>query len=293
MVSIPFYKINQNIQAIQAQQACKSSYMKDQGKTRRCENCGQPVLQSDVTCWHCGVKLPLLVAEPTFLAGEAGFQDQEKEGLEAPPMQIIFYALLTAFIAFALLFVLRSLGKQPRLAANFAIEDTPAMELFAPDGSFSIEVPPELVWYFPQAQKGQGPQAAQMADNHQFEAALEPLYGLASDGRLLLLAQAEAGTLTVAWSERLGQLTVEEVVRSLPVEPFAEGAVLVTKNGNNREGSSLALVTLERDNPPQLCRQVFLPDSDGAYLAAICADRDQFNEQSAVIDAILTSLTIR
>jgi hypothetical protein len=267
--------------------------MKDQGTTRRCENCGQPVLQSDVTCWHCGVKLLRQAVEPTFPARETGVQDQEQKGPEVPPMQILFYALLTAFIAFALLFVLRSLGKQPRLAANFAIEDTPAMELFAPDGSFSIEVPPEIVWYFPRAQKEQGAQAAQMANNPQFEAALQPLYGLASDGQLLLLAQAEAGTLTVARSERLGQLTVEEVVRSLPDESFAEGAILVTNNGNNREGSNLALVTLERDNPPQLCRQVFLPDSDGAYLAAICAERDQFNEQSAVIDAILTSLTIR
>jgi hypothetical protein len=266
--------------------------MMDQGTTRRCENCGQPVLQSDITCWHCGVKLPLQVAEPTVSDGETGAEDQE-ERAETPPMQIIFYALLTTIIAFALLFVLRSLGRQPRLAASFAIEDTQAMELFDPDGSFSIEVPPEMVWYFPQAQKGQGPQAAQMENNPQFQAALQPLYDLASDGQLLLLGQTEAGTLTVARSERLAQLTVEEVIRSLPTEPFADGAILVTIDGNNRTGSSLALITLERDNPPQLCRQIFLPGSKDAYLAAICAHRDQFNEQSAVIDATLTSLTIR
>ena len=39
----------------------------------------------------------------------------------------------------------------------------------------------------------------------------------------------------------------------------------------------------EQDDPPKLCRQVFLPHSDEAYLAAICAGRDQFNELSPVL----------
>lgn len=273
--------------------------MKEQATTRKCENCGQPVLQSDVTCWHCGLQLPPPEAEPIFPAEEMEDLDDEQGGSDGSYFQILFYAVLTAVIALALLLLIRSLGKQPRLAAGFELDDTPAMELFAPDGSFSIEVPPELVWYFPQAKRGQGEEAAQMAGNPQFEAALQPLYGLASDGQLLLLAQAESGILVVGRSGQLGQLTVEEVVGSLASEHFPEGAVLVTKKGNNRAGSKLAIATLEQEDPPRVCRQVFLPDAGsanlakGAYLAAICADPDQFNEQSTIIDAILTSLTIR
>ena len=93
----------------------------------------------------------------------------------------------------------------------------------------------------------------------QFEAALQPLFGLTSDGQLLLLAQAESGTLTVAQSKQLGQLSVEEVVGSLPEEPFPEGTVLVTKKETNRAGSDVAWITLEQDDPPNYAVRSFSP----------------------------------
>lgn len=267
--------------------------MKDQAKTQKCGNCGQPVLQSDVTCWHCGAKLTLQEIEPHFTAESIEAPVGGPAGSGVPPLQILFYALMTTCISLALLLVIRSLGQQPRLAASFAPEGTPVVELLSPARSFSIEVPPGLVWYFPQDKQGQGDAAEQMAMDPQFEAALQPLFGLTSDGQILLLAQTESGTLTVAQSKQLGQLSVEEVVGSLPEEPFPEGTVLVTKKETNRAGSDVAWITLEQDDPPQLCRQVFLPGSDDAYLAAICAGRDQFNDQSTLIDAILNSLTLR
>lgn len=265
--------------------------MKGEAATRTCENCSQPVLQTDTRCWHCGTKLKQLEPETGF-DGEQPHAEEEAAG-EGPSLQILFYAAMTAVTALALLLVIRSLGQQPRLSARFVLDDDSVMELTAPDGSFSIDVPPGLVWYFPQSKRGQGTAAAQMVNDPLFEAALQPLLDLASDEQMLLLAQAESGFLAVARSEQLGQLTVENVVGSLANEPFPGGAVLSTSAGSNRAGSQLAMITLEQEDPPLRCRQYFLPNSAGAYLAAICAGPGQFEQQSAEFETILNSLAIR
>lgn len=263
--------------------------MNSQATTRRCENCGQPVLQSDIECWHCGVKLKHPEPEPISEVEES----QEEVGAGVPSLQVLFYAVMTASIALALLFVVRSLGQRPRLIAGFETDGAMAVELIAPDGSFSIEAPSQLIWYFPQAKRGQGDAAAQMVNDPQFRAALQPWHDLAPDVQILLLAQAESAILTVARSEQLGQLAVSNVVSSLANEPFPSGAVLATTKGNNRAGSTVAVITLEQEDPPMLCRQQFLPAPEGAYLAAICSDPERFDDQSIVFDAILNSLTIR
>lgn len=257
---------------------------------RRCENCGQPVLQGDSECWHCGVKLELTEPEPIAAVEKP---NEKNAGEGAPPLQILFYAIMTAAIAFALLLVTRSLGQRPRLSAGFKTEDKLAVELIAPDGSFSIEIPAELIWYFPQANRGQVAAAAKMDNDPQFEAALQPLLDLAPDAQILLLAQSESGILSVARSEQLTRLTAEDVVVYLANETFPNGSVLATNRGSNRAGSDLAVITLERLEPSMLCRQHFLPDSEAAYLAAICSDPEGFEEQSAVFDEILSSLKIR
>ncbi len=266
--------------------------MNGQASTRICDNCGQPVLRSDVACWHCGARLALLAAEAPAESAEPQIEEEGEES-HGTPRQIIFYAIMTAVTALALLFVIRSLGRQPRLGANMDLGEVVAIELAAPDGSFTIEVPEDIIWYFPQVGHGRNEAAAQLAGEGQFEQALQPLLSLTEDSQRLLIGQMENGILSIVRSQRLGGLAVDNVVASLGNESFPGSSVLSTRKSRNRQGSALASLTIEQLDPPQICRQHLLPDKQGAYLSAICTDPASFDQQSAEFEAILNSLTIR
>lgn len=263
--------------------------MDSRSEALKCENCGQPVLSSDIECWHCGAALAKLVPDTPSLEEHL---DEEEERTSEPPLQILFYAAMTVMTALALLFVIRSLGRQPRLAAGLGLDDKPAAALVAPDGSFSIEIPAEMVWYFPQARRGRSAAARHMASDPQFEAALQPLLGLASDTEIILVGQVDSTILSVAQSGRLSQLTVENVVSSLPSEDFSDSIVLSTRKGESTLGPA-AIITVEQEDPPLVCRQHFMPDSGGAYLAATCTEPGKFEQHSAAFDTILASFSAR
>ncbi len=264
--------------------------MKGESATRVCENCGQPVLQSDTACWHCDARLA--PAEPTAVA--AAEQSDEAEGSEgAPPVQILFYVVATAVIALALLLVIRSLGQQPRLSTSFETDEVRAVELSDPEGSFTLQIPDEFIWYFPQVDRGKNGTAAQMAEDPQFGSAAQPLLELAPDSEFLLLAQGDSAVLTITRSERLGRLTVDNVVRSMNGETFPGSTILTAEKRGGSAGSNLAAITLEQSDPSMICRQHFLPEPGGATLASICSNPEQFERQAVLFETILNSLTVR
>lgn len=264
--------------------------MSGESESLRCENCGQAVLASDLECWHCGATL-------SHLKRVSPAPDEDQEGEESttsgPVLQILFYALMTTIIALALVFVIHSLGQQPRLAAGIKADEESKIELTAPDGSFRLDLPVGSTWYFPREKRGRGEDAAQMADDIRFVSALQPLFGLGSDGELLLIAAIDSAILAVARSERLGQLTADNVVGSLGSEEFPQSTVLATQKGVSSVGRATAVITVEQDDPPLICRQHFLPDASGAYLAAVCSEPEQFEQFAAEFDAILSGLNVR
>lgn len=264
--------------------------MSGETESLRCENCGQAVLASDLECWHCGATISHLKSVSFTL-------DEDQEGEEStaggPVLQILFYALMTTIIALALVFVIHSLGQHPRLAAGIEADEESKIELISPDGSFRLDLPVGSTWYFPREKRGQGKDAVQMAGDTRFASALQPLFGLGSDGELLLTATIDSAILAVARSERLGQLTADNVVGSLGSEEYTQSSVLATEKGVSSAGRATAVITAEQEDPPLICRQHFLPDAGGAYLAAVCSEPEQFERHVTEFDAILSSLNVR
>ncbi len=262
--------------------------MNNQATTRLCKNCGQPVLATDAVCWHCNAKLSLPEPELANIAGESAQAD------DSPFLfQIFFYAALMIITAVALLLVTRSLGSQPRLINNPAAEGTPLVTLSAADGSFSIELPADWIWYFPQTDRGHGDGSAALAEDPRFQSALMPLGELAPDMQPVLLAQSESAILSVAKSERLGRFTVDNIVSSISSEAFPNSRVLESGAASTRLGLETAAITLEQRRPPLVCRQYFLRDPEIVYLASICGGLKQFEQNKlAAFEPILASLAV-
>lgn len=262
--------------------------MNAEAAARTCDNCGQPVLISDRTCWHCGARLAPRDRQP------ADPQTGEETAGEVPLMQTLFYAVLLGATVLALLLVIRSLGRQPRLSGDFDAGMIPKVTLFGGGGAYSIDVPAEWeAWYFPQENRGQGVNAAALAADERFAQGLQPLLDLSADGELLLLAQSDADYLGIARSERLGQLAIEDVLAAVNGDTFAASPVSAAAASRTGQGAAAAALTLDQRSPAQRCRQYFLPFAEGAYLAAVCTSPQRFTAQADLYEAILQSLTVR
>jgi hypothetical protein len=197
---------------------------------------------------------------------------------------------MTALTLTALLLVIHSLGQQPRLTANFEDGDAPTLNLRGSDGSFSIDVPPDLIWYLPNVRSGRHEEARQMLEDPRFFAALQPVAQRAPDIELLLLARAESGILTVARSDRLGGISVQDFL--LYAAANSEN-IISTSSGKGQGGEEIALLTVEQPDANLICRQYIIPKPDRTYLAAVCSEPQTFDEQAATFGAILDSLIVR
>ncbi|MFN2137449.1 MAG: zinc ribbon domain-containing protein [Candidatus Promineifilaceae bacterium] len=257
--------------------------------TESCPNCGQSVLRSDRTCWHCGAKLAFSLPEQP--ASGAGADDSAAAD-RAALLRIFYFAAMTVFAAAGFLLAVHALGQQPRLATSFALDETTAFTLRAPDGSFSVDLPAGLVWYFPQARYGPNRSASIMAGDARFPAALQPLLSRAPDAELLLLAEAETGILAVARSERLAGISVEDVLAFATDGDFTSGSVESAERGRNFAGNEIAMMLVEQDiSPPLMCRQQIQPAENFLYMAALCAPAFDYEREAATFEAILGSLS--
>jgi hypothetical protein len=209
-------------------------------------------------------------------------------------LQSLYFAAMTLLTALAFLFVVRALGQQPQLTTGFGSEETTAFTLRAPDGSFGIDLPAEVLWYFPGADHGSSRGAAAMVGDPRFTAALQPLLTRAPDVELLLLAQTESAILAMARSERLGGISVADVRAYAATVGFTGSVVSSTNQGRSAGGTATALLTVEQDtSPPLICRQQVQPSETHLYWATVCAPDFSFDQQSAIFDAILSSVAIR
>lgn len=255
-----------------------------------CPDCGQAVLPGDSICWHCGAQLAAAAGgipdEGSAESGKRSTADRLRG------LQTLYYALMTAAVVIGLLLVIRSLGRQPRLSATFALSDTEALKLNAPDGSFSIDLPSDLLWVFPYAE-GMQQEVRRMVGDPRFAAALRPLLGRAPDHEMLLLAQAESGVLALARSERLAGISVSDIVTYANNETFSGSRVLSARRGTTGAGAPIAILTVELTNPAATCRQHIMPTTEYAYLAGMCTNPGDFEEQAPTFNATLDSLTIR
>ena len=96
----------------------------------RCPNCDQPVLATDITCWHCGYQLPKRTnarpaAAPVSVSpsGQLGTPGE----VTAKPTEydwraLAIYGLLTVAIVVGLGLVMRSLNRQPILVRSAGID---------------------------------------------------------------------------------------------------------------------------------------------------------------------------
>lgn len=257
---------------------------------RYCDNCGRPVLQTDSTCWHCGVKLA------SSGAGNSQPPAPRPAGKAAPTERAphaLLYAALTAVVAVALLFVTASLGRRPLLLQGLSGGTADWVALRAQDGSYDIAVPADWSWQQATSHAAQEDLAMRIAASRPLQVALNPVAQIIDEADILLLAHNGDSFLILGRSSRLAGVSVTDLVGALRNESFPTATISQTSAVANEAGQPAALLVVTQEEPPLECRQLILPGTEQGYLAAACAPARQSGEQEALFMTMLSSLQIR
>ena len=188
--------------------------------TTKCPNCGQPALETDTICWHCGQSLPREKSqtEPAEVTAVSP---------ESPPFplpSILAYGGLTLVIIIALLGVMQALGRQPQVVPSLGSSLKPGWTAVTDDNqTFTLNLPAQwqrLDRYDPEQEDAF---IAALRQNDQYQAALATYDAVANDRQLLLLVQAEPTEtetavppfILVTRSQQISQLTPEQMTSFL------------------------------------------------------------------------------
>jgi hypothetical protein len=276
----------------------------------RCENCGQPALETDTVCWHCGQPLAVKRAQATT-ESQLGAQPEPDPSLSAEPAaqvkerwqerpaagDIAFYLGLTALVIFGVLLVMGRLGRYPLVRAS--IGERPLFEwdnISDAALTFALQLP--RVW---EHYDGQDPDQAaafrqQLQQSELYRQGTLPLTSGVGDVQYLFLAlsprpnELPPAFLIVAKSATLSRLDYQEALQFLPDSEVAVREAFMVEDFDRQFLSSLVEIPVEAEGFENLrCRQQYIRGQPESLLMALCAPEPRYAFYEESFDAIYNS----
>ncbi len=257
---------------------------------KRCDNCEQPVLDTDTVCWHCGRALSSTAVPKTPKRITALSDEVAVEPLPLPAVAV--YGTITAVLIIAMLLVMRSLGQKPLVLLH---PNTQAHADWVPvtshDQQFTLDLPSEWNWL----EANQPLFASLVIEGGPVVTAVYPLGTIATDTEYLLIAgqgaMPQASFILIARSRSLNAITPEQsialVEQSDATFDLVSADVVQSFTGTNMAQFLLVLPNTEMGT--LRCRQIFVPAADVAYLAGGCAPEAEFRAFATPFENVLAS----
>lgn len=271
--------------------------------TSNCPNCGQPALETDTICWHCGQSLPREKSQAKQTAATA----VSPESLSLPLPGIMAYGGLTLVIVIALLWVMQSLGRQPQVVQSLGNSLKPGWTAVTDyNQTFTLNLPAQWQRLDRYDAEQEAAFVAALRQNGQYQAALASYDAVAGDRQLLFLIQAgqtetDAAVLPfilVTRSQQISQLTPEQMTDFLEGGPGGLDVQRVNLEASVNGREQVTYITAQPFNDLTLrCQQLFyLGDNDsensetpGSYLIMGCVSQDSYATYTNIFHDILVS----
>jgi hypothetical protein len=241
----------------------------------RCDQCGEPALDTDTVCWHCG--MPLTGHEEQSPASRT----QIKEGWQqsTTPTAVIFYVGLTIFIILATVILMAMLGRQPlvqiRLGTRAPIN---WQEVTAADQFFTLFLPSKWHWLDSAHANQQRVLDDRIAESNIYHLGSQP-FGIELDDlvvRFLAQETSESGDqdaafLIVATSDLLNRLNYDEVRAFLLSSDYAiSNVAFVEDYEKSHLRYEIRIDGSDQESISINCRQMLILGNSEAMLVSLC-----------------------
>jgi hypothetical protein len=259
----------------------------------RCENCGQPALESDSTCWHCGEPLPGREQEQSeqVLAGE-------RWGQTASPSTIGIYLASTIFVIVAALLLMRSIGDEPLVQVRLGTRQPAGWRIFTQaDKLFTLDLPGDWRALDRTVPEEAAEIEALTASSDLFASALEPWNVEVDDLSMIFLAfgpdvpvELPIPFIVIGRSDTLSRLSYEGALQFLGGSDYAvREAELVDDYDKSHLRVVVDIPVVAGEADTLRCRQQFVRNRQDAVILAACVQASQFAVQEALFSSALTA----
>ncbi len=258
-----------------------------------CENCGQPALASDATCWQCGEPLP---------GREESSQENVsvKEGWQSSVSLTSLGFYIGSTIAVTIIFFLaaRALGQSPLVQVGLGDRPPSKWEMIInADQSITLWLPEDWDWL----DKLDDTLATDFAANSEgkdlFYMAILPLASQVNDMELIFIASGSGALqetafpiLAVGRSVTLNQISNKDFV-GIKEENLIIHNVSVVDNFNKSYISlDIEMINKEKGLDSMQCQQQFIRGQMDSFIVSLCAPAGEFTSYQSVFDTIFGSV---
>lgn len=259
----------------------------------KCEQCGQPALDSDVLCWHCGEPIP---GREERVPVTAQVKESWQETYSLSSIGLVALSLLLVIIG--TLLTMGALGRRPLVQIGFGTRPPSAWQTITGDGlTFTMNLPGS--W---QRIDGQDQLTRVTSNNYYrgrdlFFTGLLPLSMLANDLEFLYIAVNEQTVndsvpvfVVVGRSASLSALAYEDVGEFLTdVGDLEVSASFV----DDFDRTHLRINMLTPTNPSEedqlQCNQQFIGGGSTAMIVSVCSPLKDYDVNKTKFADILGS----
>jgi hypothetical protein len=258
-----------------------------------CDQCGEPALATDSTCWHCG--------QP--LAGRERLNVDVKTAADSwrgtdNTNAVVAYGIMTALVIVAALVVMGMMGSRPMLQIAVGTQTPEEWKSISPaDNAFFVNLPEEWdVW------DGADEDQSESLDRRLSEDAYltlgtHPFGAEVDDMEIRFIAQDENAVnelpglfLVVANSQVLAGLSYEEAIQFLSKSEYQLRRVEIVDNFDKSNLSISVETPLDDGEGDSLrCRQQYILGNESVMLVAVCSPEIRYQAQEHNILNILDS----
>lgn len=251
-----------------------------------CDNCGNPVLPTDIVCWHCGRHLEKQttgVAEST-IEHDSEQEKRAEEELEPFPRQtILAYGALTAVTVILLLLAMRSLGRAPIISVDASTQEGGWISVTDQEQRMVVNIPVDWEWSTPDILLSSVPEELN------WDTAVAPLGTLVPDAEVILTVENENAQIIVIHSQRLGRLSTQQAIDALKQEEFEGLTIENSQLVGNMAEQPMADFTITHDTENLECKQRFIPVEDAGLVVATCSPQNNVVRYAKLFDTVLNS----
>lgn len=273
--------------------------------TYTCQNCGQPALETDTICWHCGQPLAGKKDKTNQAAKETAVSPESLPSL--PIQSIAVYGGLTLVIIIALLWVMQALGQQPQVVRGLSSSLKPGWTAVTDHSRlFTLNMPAQWQKLDRTDPLQEEAFITTLRQNSQYQSVLAPYDAMADDRQPLLLAQADQtetetavpAFILVTRSRQISQLSPKEVTTRLEAGPAGLELQRVNLEASVDGREQVTYITaLPYENQTLRCQQLFYKsvndsvsgDDPASYLIIGCVSQDSYPTYTNIFHDILVS----
>jgi hypothetical protein len=257
----------------------------------RCVHCGEPALDSDTVCWHCGMPLP---EREELNAPEKKVKEGWQQSIS--PSAIAIYIGMTIFVILAAILVMVYLGRLPLVQIRFGTRTPDQWEtIVSADNRFILALPESWWWTDGTAEDQPIEIEDLIASENRYFFGTYPFGAEVEDLEIQFIAEKSLPPetqsppfLVIARSSLLNRLTYEEAIDFLLNSDYQVQEARYVENFDKSHVRIIVQTPLNEDLELN-CRQQFILGESKAMLISLCAPTSQIQENIATFEDILES----